>query len=76
MDDSIRKYEEQLWQLFDITKNEMPDLAEAYCGPVKDAVYEEGSLDIKTKRLMSLAVTVQAGCKDCIISQTSKALEV
>ncbi len=24
MDDSIRKYEEKLWQLFDITKNEMP----------------------------------------------------
>jgi len=35
MDDSILKYEEKLWQLFDITKNEMPDLAEAYCGPSK-----------------------------------------
>ena len=75
MDDSILKYEKKLWQLFDITKNEMTDLAEAYYGPVKDAVYKEGSLDIKTKRLMSLAVAVQAGCKDCMISQTSKALE-
>ena len=56
MDDSILEYEEKLWQLFDITKNEMPDLAEAYYGSVKDAVYKEGSLDIKTKRLMSLAV--------------------
>ena len=76
MDDSILKYEEKLWQLFDITKNEMPDLAEAYYGPVKDAVYEEGSLDIKTKRLMSLAIAVQAECTDCMISPTSKALEV
>ena len=45
MDDSILKYEEKLWPLFDITKNEMPNLAEAYYGPVKDAVYKEGSLD-------------------------------
>jgi AhpD family alkylhydroperoxidase len=33
-------------------------------------------LDLKTKRLMSLAVGVQAGCKDCMISQTSKALDL
>ncbi|WP_152004719.1 carboxymuconolactone decarboxylase family protein [Desulfoluna spongiiphila] len=65
-----------MWQLFETTKNEMPSLVEAYYGPVKDAVYTDGSLDSKTKRLMSLAVAVQAGCKDCIISQTSKALEL
>ena len=72
MDDSILAYEEKLWQLFDITKNEMPDLAEAYYGSVKDAVCKEGPLDIKAKRLMSLAVAVQAASKDCMISQTSK----
>jgi AhpD family alkylhydroperoxidase len=33
-------------------------------------------LDLKTKRLMSLAVGAQAGCKDCMISQTSKALDL
>ncbi len=76
MNDSIRHYEEKMWQLFDITKDKMPDLAEAYYGPVKDAVYREGSLDMKTKRLMSLAVAIQAGCKDCMISQTSKALDL
>ncbi len=76
MDDSILDYEEKMWQLFDVTEREMPDLMEAYYGPVKDAVYSEGCLDIKTKRLMSLAVAIQAGCKDCIISQTSKALEL
>jgi AhpD family alkylhydroperoxidase len=73
---SILEYEEKLWQLFDITKKEMPDLADAYYGPVKEAVYRDGSLDLKTKRLMSLAVAVQAGCKDCMISQASKALEL
>lgn len=76
MDDSILQYEEKMWQLFDASKQEMPDLAEAYYGPVKNAVYTDGTLDGKTKRLMSLAVGIQAGCKDCIISQTSKALEL
>lgn len=76
MNDLILKYEEKMWQLFDVSKQEMPDLAEAYYGSVKDAVYKEGHLCIKTKRLMSLAVAIQAGCKDCMISQTSKALEL
>lgn len=76
MVESILKYEDKLWQLFDITKNEMPDLTDAYYGSVKEAVYRDGALDLKTKRLMSLAVAVQAGCKDCMISQVSKALEL
>ncbi len=41
----------------------MPDLTEVYYGSVKNAVYRDGELDVKTKRLMSLAVAVQAGCK-------------
>jgi len=76
MKDSILIYEENMWELFDASKAEMPDLAEAYYGPVKDAVYREGVIDLKTKRLMSLAVAIQAGCKNCMISQTSKALEL
>ena len=76
MSDSVLQYEEKMWALFDLTKDQMPDLAEAYYGAVKDAVYRDGSLDLKTKRLMSLAVAVQAGCKDCMISQTSKALDL
>jgi alkylhydroperoxidase/carboxymuconolactone decarboxylase family protein YurZ len=39
----------------------MPDLAEAYYGGVKDAVYSDGALDLKTKRLMSLAVACPGG---------------
>ena len=73
---SILSYEERMWQLTDATKTEMPELADAYYGPVKDAVYREGAIDLKLKRLMSLAVAIQAGCKDCMISQTSKALEL
>lgn len=76
MSQSVLQYEEKMWALFDLTKGQMPDLSEAYYGSVKDAVYSDGALDIKTKRLMSLAVAVQAGCKDCMISQTSKAIEL
>ena len=76
MNDYILNYEEKMWQLFDVTKQGMPDLADAYYGAVKDAVYRDGVINLKTKRLMSLAVAIQAGCKDCMISQTSKALEL
>ena len=70
MNNPILNYEEKMWQLLDVTKREMPDLADAYYGSVKDAVYREGVINLKTKRLMSLAVAIQAGCKDCMISQT------
>lgn len=76
MGDSILKYEEKMWQLFASSENAMSALSEAYYGTVKDVVYTDGALDVKTKRLMSLAVAVQAGCKDCMISQTSRALEL
>lgn len=75
MSESILQYEEKMWDIFKISQAEMPDLNEAYYGHVKEAVYGEGVLDLKTKRLMSLAVAIQAGCKDCMISQTGKALE-
>ena len=76
MEESILQYEEKMWKLVNLTKEQMPDLSESYYGSVTNAVYREGSLDIKTKRLMSLAVAVQAGCKDCMISQTSRALDL
>ncbi|TWI72996.1 AhpD family alkylhydroperoxidase [Desulfobotulus alkaliphilus] len=75
MGELILEYEEKMWELFELTKKQMPDLSEAYYGSVKNAVYGEGSLSIKNKRLISLAIGIQAGCKDCMISQTSKALD-
>ncbi len=68
-------YEENMWQLFHCSKEAMPDLANAYYGHVKNAVYKDGALSLKTKRLMALSIAIQAGCKDCMISQTASALE-
>ncbi len=75
MSESILQYEKKMWDTFKVSQAEMPDLNEAYYGHVKEAVYGEGVLDLKTKRLMSLAVAIQAGCKECMISQTGKALD-
>ena len=76
MYESPRKYEEKMWELLAFTKEKMPELDEAVYGGVKNAVYKDGAIDLKTKRLMSLAIAVQAGCRDCMISQSSRALEL
>lgn len=75
MSNSILKYEQKMRELFKVSQAEMPDLNEAYYKHVKEAVFDEGSLGLKTKRLIALGVGIQAGCKDCMISQTEKAIE-
>ncbi len=38
-------------------------------------VYRDGAISTKTKRLMSLALALGAGCTNCILGQTTLALE-
>jgi AhpD family alkylhydroperoxidase len=38
-------------------------------------VYKDGALSVKVKRLMSLAIALGAGCRNCILAQTMYALE-
>jgi AhpD family alkylhydroperoxidase len=52
----------------------LPGLGEAVKG-VMTEVYKDGALNRKTKRLMSLAVALGAGCCNCILAQTTNALE-
>jgi AhpD family alkylhydroperoxidase len=40
-----------------------------------DAVYKEGVLSTKVKRLMALAIALRARCENCIVGQTMRALE-
>ena len=51
----------------------LPDLAETVNG--LRAVYNDGALSGKIKRLMALALALGAGCQNCILSQTINALE-
>jgi len=37
----VLKYEEQMWELFDLTKGQMSDFFEAYYGSVKEVVPAE-----------------------------------
>ncbi len=76
MTESAPQNEQTMWQLLELSKAQLPELAQAYYGTVSTAVYSDGALDLKTKRLMSLAIAVQAGCHDCMISQTSRLLEL
>jgi AhpD family alkylhydroperoxidase len=51
----------------------LPDLTETVNG--LRAVYNDGALSCKIKRLMALALALGAGCQNCILSQTKNALE-
>jgi AhpD family alkylhydroperoxidase len=52
----------------------LPGLGEALKG-VMTEVYKDGALNRKTKRLISLAVALGAGCCNCILAQTMNALD-
>ena len=42
---------------------------------VRDAVYNDGALSSKVKRLIAMAVALGIGCTPCIIAQTKQAVE-
>ena len=52
----------------------LPGVGEAVKGVMTEA-YKDGALNRKTKRLISLAVALGAGCCNCILAQTTNALD-
>lgn len=72
--ESLLEFEERMWEETRQSQAAMPALTEAYYEKVREAVYKDGAIDLKTKRLMSLAIAVQEGCKPYMISQTGHAL--
>jgi len=54
--------------------SQIPDVLGAYKG-VTEAVYKDGVLSSKVKRLMSLALALGAGCRNCVLGQTRYALK-
>jgi AhpD family alkylhydroperoxidase len=53
---------------------QIPNVLGAY-RTVTAEVYKNGALDTKVKRLMSLAIALGAGCRNCILGQARYALE-
>jgi len=52
----------------------LPEVMEAL-RLLTDEVYKNGALSSKVKRLMSLAIALSAGCRNCILAQTMYALK-
>jgi len=52
----------------------LPELMGALRSVIAE-VYQDGALSTKVKRLMSLALALGAGCRNCVLAQTEYALE-
>lgn len=52
----------------------LPDVTTAF-DALREAVYQDGALSRKVKRLIAMAVALGLGCTPCIIGQTKLAVE-
>jgi len=73
VESQVELNEERL-KLLDKFNQVLPDLM-ATEQNVLDVVYREGALSTRVKRLMSLAIALRAGCTNCILAQTKRALK-
>jgi AhpD family alkylhydroperoxidase len=55
-------------------KQELPEAFAAQTA-FNNAVYKDGALSTRIKRLMAMAIAVRAGCPGCITYQTNLAVE-
>ena len=72
--ESQLQYLKEVADTVDEFKQEMPSAFAAQTA-FTDAVYADGALDTRTKRLMAMAIAVQKGCPGCITYQTRMAVE-
>jgi AhpD family alkylhydroperoxidase len=73
MESQVKLNEERI-ELLKKFSNSIPDLMASRL-PVSDIVYRDGAINTKTKRLMSLVLALGTGCTNCILAQTSSAIE-
>lgn len=53
----------------------MPEVGQAY-EELPHAVYKNGALDARTKRLMALSGALIGGCRACILTQADRAIQL
>jgi AhpD family alkylhydroperoxidase len=68
------KLNEKRLELRDKVASLLPDVWSAR-EKLASEVYKDGALSCKVKRLMSLAVALGVGCQNCILAQSTYALE-
>ena len=73
MESQLQLNEERL-KLLDKFGQALPDLMVPESAKW-EVVYKDGALSLKVKRLMALAIALGAGCTNCILGQTMRALE-
>jgi len=73
MERQLRLNDERV-KLRDKFKRALPDLM-IHEDAVLDSVYKDSAFSDKVKRLISLDIALRAGCVNCILSQTTQALE-
>ena len=73
MESQVKLNEERI-ELLEKFKQNLPETYAAERGVI-EAVYKDGALSVKVKRLMALAIALRLGCTNCILGQTKLALE-
>jgi AhpD family alkylhydroperoxidase len=68
------KLDEERVGLLEKFKQNLPETYAAESGVIA-AVYKDGALSVRVKRLMALAIALRLGCTNCILGQTKLALE-
>lgn len=61
-------------RLFEKLAQALPDMADAQAA-LGNMAYKDGALSTKVKRLIALGIALRAGCTNCILAQTERALE-
>jgi AhpD family alkylhydroperoxidase len=73
-----REKQLELYESLDTFKEKrdhaLPEVTAA-ANTLREAVYKDGALSSKVKRLLAMAVALGIGCMPCIIAQTKKAVE-
>ena len=65
---------ESLVKLREKRDQALPEVTAA-ANALREAVYKDGALSSKVKRLLAMAVALGIGCMPCIIAQTKRAVE-
>ena len=75
MTESQVELQQEVKNLFNLYRRTMPAIGQAY-DALPEAVYQDGALSGKVKRLMALSGALVHGCRACIVFQAEYALNL
>ena len=73
MENQLKLNDERL-KLLEKFREVLPDLMTPE-SKLLDVVYKDGALSGKVKRLIALSIALRAGCTNCILAQTLRAID-